>query len=83
MKLTKRQAALAIVTLLLAQFAESSPGRRKRSKVFGIVGQMTEKQAARQLEAILARVNDPGYLPESLTTFQALAQEWSDQAFPR
>jgi len=56
--------------------------RRKRSRVFGIVGQMTEKQAARQLEAILARVNDPGYLPESQTTFQALAQEWSDQAFP-
>jgi len=55
--------------------------RRKRSKVFGIVGQMTEKQAARQLEAILARVNDPGYLPESQTTFQALAQEWGDQAF--
>lgn len=56
--------------------------RRKRSKVFRIVGQMTEKQAARQLEAILARVNDPGYLPESQTTFQALAQEWSDQTFP-
>src|SRR5712691_13524788 len=30
--------------------------RRKRSKVFGIVGHMTEKQARRQLEAILARV---------------------------
>jgi integrase len=56
--------------------------RRKRSRVLGIVGKMTEKQASRQLEAILARVNDPGYLPESRTTFQALAQEWSDQAFP-
>jgi len=56
--------------------------RRKRSRVFGIVGQMTEKQAARQLEAILVRVNDPGYLPESSSTFQALAQEWGDQAFP-
>jgi integrase len=56
--------------------------RRKRSRVFGIVGQITEKQAARQLEAILARVNDPGYLPESSSTFQALAQEWGDQAFP-
>jgi integrase len=31
---------------------------------------------------ILARVNDPGYVPESNSTFQALAQEWSDQAFP-
>jgi integrase len=56
--------------------------RRKRSRVFGIVGDMTEKQAQRQLEAILARVNDPGYVPESNSTFQALAQEWSDQAFP-
>ena len=27
-------------------------------------------------------MNDPGYVPESNTTFQALAQEWSDQAFP-
>lgn len=56
--------------------------RRKRSKVLGICGQITKKQAARKLEAILARVNDPGYLPELSTTFQALAQEWSDQAFP-
>jgi integrase len=56
--------------------------RKKRSRVFGIVGKMTEKQAARQLEAILARVNDPGYVPESNSSFQALAQEWSDQAFP-
>jgi integrase len=56
--------------------------RRKRSKVFGIVGSMTEKQARRQLEAILARVNDPGYVAESNSTFQALAQEWGDQAFP-
>lgn len=55
--------------------------RMKRAKVFGIVGEMTEKQAQRQLDAILARVNDPGYLPESQTTFQALAQEWGDQAF--
>ena len=57
--------------------------RRKRSRVFGIVGRITEKQAKRQLDGILARVNDPGYLPESATTFQALAQEWADQAFPR
>ena len=56
--------------------------RTKRSRVFGIVGNMTEKQAARQLEAILARVNDPGYVPESNSTFQALAQEWGEQAFP-
>jgi hypothetical protein len=56
--------------------------RRKRSRVFGIVGNMTEKQARRQLEAILARVNDRGYVPQSNSTFQALAQEWSDQAFP-
>ncbi len=56
--------------------------RMKRAKVFGRVGEMTEKQAQRQLDAILARVNDPGYVPESHTTFQALAQEWSDQAFP-
>jgi integrase len=56
--------------------------RRKRSRVLGIVGTITEKQAKRQLDGILARVNDPGYLPESATTFQALAQEWSDQAFP-
>jgi len=49
--------------------------------VLGIVGTITEKQAARQLEGILARVNDPGYLPESNSTFQALAQEWGDQAF--
>ena len=56
--------------------------RRKRSKVLGIVGRITEKKARRQLEAILAVVNDPGYLPESATTtFQALAQEWGDQAF--
>jgi integrase len=55
--------------------------RRKRSRVFGIVGRITEKQAKRQLDGILARVNDPGYLPESATTFQALAQEWGDQAF--
>jgi len=55
--------------------------RRKRSRVLGIVGTITEKQAARQLEGILARVNDPGYLPESNSTFQALAQEWGDQAF--
>ena len=59
-----------------------SIARRKRSRVFGIVGQITEKQAKRQLEAILARVNDPGYAPESNSTFQALAQEWSEQAFP-
>lgn len=56
--------------------------RKKRAKVLGIVGQITEKQARRKLEAILSRVNDPGYLPESTTTFQALAQEWQDQAFP-
>ena len=55
--------------------------RRKRSRVFGIVGRITEKQAKRQLDGILSRVNDPGYLPESATTFQALAQEWGDQAF--
>ena len=59
-----------------------SIARKKRSRVFGIVGEMTEKQARRQLETILARVNDPGYVPESNSTFQALAQEWSDQAFP-
>jgi integrase len=57
--------------------------RRKRSRVIGIAGQMTEKQARRQMDAILSRVNDPGYLPETHTTFQALAQEWSDQAFPQ
>jgi len=56
--------------------------RPKRSKVFGRVGKITKKQAERQLEAILVRVNDPGYQPESATTFQALAQEWSDQVFP-
>jgi integrase len=56
--------------------------RKKRSRVFGIVGDMTEKQARRQLEAILARVNDPGYVAQSNSTFQALVQEWSDQAFP-
>ncbi len=56
--------------------------RRKRSRVLGIVGRITERKARRELEAILARVNDPGYVPESNTTFQALAQEWSDQAFP-
>jgi len=57
--------------------------RRKHSKVFGIVGRITAKQARRQLEGILARVNDPGYQPETTaTTFQALAQEWGDQAFP-
>jgi integrase len=56
--------------------------RRKRSKVLGIVGRITEKKAKRQLATILARVNDPGYQPESAaTTFQALAQEWGDQAF--
>ena len=56
--------------------------RRKRSKVLGIVGKITEKKAQRELEAILSRVNDPGYVPEANTTFQALAQEWGDQAFP-
>jgi integrase len=56
--------------------------RRKRSKVLGVVGVMTKKQAQRQLDVILSRVNDPGYLPESSITFQSLAQEWSDQAFP-
>lgn len=56
--------------------------RRKRSQVLGIVGQISKKQAQRKMEGILARVNDPGYLPESSTTFQALAQEWSDQAYP-
>lgn len=55
--------------------------RRKRSRVLGIVGKITERQAQRQLDGILARVNDPGYLPESATTFQALAQEWSENAF--
>src|SRR5258708_15298190 len=56
--------------------------RKKRARVLGIVGDITEKQARRQLEAILARVNDPGYVAESNSTFQALAQEWGDQAFP-
>ena len=56
--------------------------RRKRSRVLGIVGKVTEKKARRELETILSRVNDPGYDPESNTTFQALAQEWGDQAFP-
>jgi integrase len=56
--------------------------RRKRSQVLGIVGQITEKQAYRKLESVLARVNDPGYQPECSGTFQALAQEWSEQAFP-
>jgi integrase len=56
--------------------------RKKRARVLGIVGQVTEKQAKRQLDAILSRVNDPGYVPESNSTFQALAQEWGDQAFP-
>lgn len=55
--------------------------RRKRSKVLGIVGQITEKQAYRKLEAVLARVNDPGYQPDCSGTFQALAQEWGEQAF--
>ena len=55
--------------------------RRKRSRVLGIAGKVTERQAQRQLDGILARVNDPGYLPESATTFQALAQEWSENAF--
>src|ERR1700675_317511 len=53
--------------------------RRKRSRVFGIVGRITEKQAKRPLDGILARVNDPGYVPESVTTFQALAQDWREQ----
>ena len=57
--------------------------RRKRSRVLGIVGNITEKQAKRQLDGILARINDPGYTPESDSTFQALAQEWGDQAFPQ
>jgi integrase len=56
--------------------------RKKRAQVLGIVGQITEKQARRQLETILSRVNDPGYQPECSGTFQALAQEWSEQAFP-
>jgi integrase len=56
--------------------------RRKRSQVLGIVGQMTAKQAYRKLETVLARVNDPGYQPECSGTFQALAQEWSEQAYP-
>jgi integrase len=56
--------------------------RRKRSQVLGIVGQITEKQAYRKLETVLARVNDPGYQPDCSGTFQALAQEWSEQAFP-
>ena len=56
--------------------------RRKRSQVLGIVGQTTEKQALRKLDEVLARVNDPGYQPERTGTFQALAQEWGEQAFP-
>src|SRR3984893_2020070 len=56
--------------------------RRKRSLVLGIVGQITEKQAYCKLETVLARVNDPGYQPECSGSFQALAQEWSEQAFP-
>jgi integrase len=56
--------------------------RRKRSQVLGIVGQITGKQAYRKLESVLSRVNDPGYQPECSGTFQALAQEWSEQAFP-
>lgn len=55
--------------------------RKRRAKVLGIVGKITEKQAQRNLEAILARINDPGYAPETNITFQALAQEWQDQAF--
>jgi integrase len=62
--------------------AGGSVVRRKRATVLGIVGEITEKQARRKLEAILSRINDPGYLPESSITFQALAQEWQDQAFP-
>jgi integrase len=56
--------------------------RRKRSQVLGIVGQMTRKQALRKLDEVLARVNDPGYQPERGGTFQALAQEWGEQAYP-
>src|SRR5258708_1249419 len=56
--------------------------RKKRSRVFGIVGDMTEKQARRQLEAILARVNDPGYVAESKSTFEVFVEEVGDQAFP-
>jgi integrase len=56
--------------------------RRKRSQVLGIVGQITQKQAYRKLETVLSRVNDPGYQPECSGTFQALAQEWSEQAYP-
>lgn len=55
--------------------------RRKRTVVLGRVGEITEKQAKRKFESILARVNDPGYLPQQSITFQALAQEWQDQAF--
>ena len=57
--------------------------RRKQSKVLGIVGQTTEKQARRQMDAILARVNDPGYLPESSARrFRRLHRSGADQAFP-
>src|ERR1700676_5358437 len=45
--------------------------RRKRSRVFGIVGRITEKQAKRQRQRILARANDPGYLSGSTTTSEA------------
>jgi integrase len=57
--------------------------RKRRSRVLGIVGSITKKQAQRQLDGILARINDPGYSPELDSTFQALAQEWGDQAFPQ
>src|SRR3984957_7641621 len=43
--------------------------RRKRSRVFGIVGRITEKQAKRQLDGILARVNAPGHLANHLLPF--------------
>jgi len=57
--------------------------RRKRSKVFGIVGQMTEKQARRQLEAILARVNDPGYVSNRTLPSKPLRKNGATKRFQR
>ena len=58
-----------------------SIARRKRSRVLGIVGTITEKQAARQLEGILARINDPAICPNQTAPFRLLPKSGVTKRF--
>ena len=57
--------------------------RRKRSRVFGIVGKITEKQAKRQLEGSSPALTTPDTSPNQPRRFRLLPKSGATKRFAR